>query len=413
MAQDLISLGFGGGQIIGRQADDAARTSALDQLKTMGEVAGQPARNELALFHAELYREEAAAKKHERVVAEKMQEAITRRFGSASAISVGADGTNASLASFPLVMSQIAAEAGSPEKAEKFLEAAVRTMSHEAARDSSRAKLVRDALTAQAKKMDIGGSLLNGVTDQATADEAERRYKQATGESLFEGRPYSQGLVDFMKQGALSTKEALDLRLRESEQDRRKREDSSQEALRESNRVLNEARTRLADARRDNLTKVEGKPVGSPTRTEINSALDLIRDEFKDAKLEGTSVAAVEIAARAKEMLKTNRAIPNFGVALRSAMAEAKQAGDFEKQAAGIVDSINPFAKDSIKFKGGGKTPSSALPVTPDTKNPIKGRYYSPTTGAQVGKVFQWNGSKYVLVPGVVPQQADSESSEE
>ncbi len=390
----LISLGFGGGQIIGQEADDAARMSLLNQIKTMGEIAQQPDEGALKQAHARYYAAQAKEKEQELEMQARLAAAFRNRFGNQLSSTVGVDETGGvTMSSMPLAMSQLAMEAGAPKQAGDWLKQASTIATQEAAREASAARAKKDALIAQKERLSIGAGLLNGVSDQTTADEAERKYQQMTGQSLFEGRKWSPALQDFMRNSALSAKEKIDIDLKQNELDRKEKNDEEVSKLRDTQRALNTARTTLADARRDALEKSGGKPLSSATGNELNQAKALVRSEFPDTKFEGMDIAAVELANRAKEILRGNRAIPNYAAALRQALAEAKQNGDFQSAEATLLGVTNPFGKGTTQYKGGGKSPETAVPATKDTKF-AEGKYYTPTEGPLKGKTLQFKGGK-------------------
>ncbi len=411
---DLISLGFGGGQIIGQQADDAARMSALSQLKLQGDIAQQPAEGDLKRAHAKLYAAQAAKAEEETRQEAAIAQAFKERYGSATAAMAGVAEGKVSMEAMPLALAQIAADAGAPTKAMKYLEDASQMAQRGASARNAEANERQHQLTTKIKEMELGGQLLNGVKDEATAAEAERAFKAMTGKSLFAGRPYSAELVDFMKAGSLSVKEKADLELRREIEDRRVETDKQQESLRETQRVLNQARTNATNARADALRKAGGKPATAPNGKEIEAARTYLGGEFAGAETEGMGEAAIQVAAQAKALLKQNQAIPDYDAALRSVIAQAKQNGDFQefnKTFAGVDVSGVPGVKKIVRFQGRGKTPYSAIPADKDTVR-VVGRYYSPKSGPFVGQVLQWDGKKFKPAvieresPGVSPPPA-------
>jgi len=268
----LTNLGFGGGQIIGQAADDAARIAALSQLQKQGEINAQPGEDQLRKAHARLYNANAAKEEKEAATGAAAALEMQRRFGPGGAARAGVTDGKVPLTAFPLAMADIYIAAGSPTKAMKSVDEASKIASQEAQQVAAAARAGRDRSLDRIRTLEFGAQLLTGVDSPEAAARAEAAYKAETGKSLFEGQPWTPELGQFMRERAMRVVDSENLKLRREAEERRAATERQQEVLRNSTVKLNEARTRQAILRADRIEKDVGKPPNAPNPNDINES---------------------------------------------------------------------------------------------------------------------------------------------
>lgn len=281
----------------------------------------------------------------------------------------------------PLVdMAQIAYDVGSFKRGAALAKSASEILQHERAALNSDANRAKTQLETKLKTIDYGASLLNGVTDQASADMAEAQFQAAVGKSLFEGRPYSPALVARMRQQALSVKEAEELKLSKAKADREAELLPLEKRVKQSQAAANETLASLRKAREAAVGKAGGteKAIPAVTNSELQAALTRVKSELPDLAQEDLADAAYTTAARAKAAMRKSPGLSQ-DAAMRQAISQAQKDGDLE-----VESSFIPFTKDKVRFKGQGKTPEEAIPATTETKYKPDRWYLFP--GGVVGR---------------------------
>lgn len=227
------------------------------------------------------------------------------------------------------------------------------------------------------------GSVLTDVNDQDSYDRALAAYQMTSGRmSRFAGLPYTPELVQRLRDEALSVKDQEAQRIREANAKATKayrdaRLDQHDEAL-----DLNAARLDVTRSREDRLRKGgAGRPL-TISRNERDVASAMITNDFPE--LSGAehnderTTAANTVASEAKTLMQKNPAL-SWSEALSQAYTAER--GNFQ---------ITPgklFGR-TVKFEGGGKSPSTAVPLPKSEKEAKIGKYYYAPNGA-IGK---WNG---------------------
>lgn len=390
---DLASLGFGGGQIIGQQADDAAiaaanaaKMSALMQQHQQGVNAAMPDELKLRQAQARKMNAEADASEIEVAGKKRMLEAIAQWAGKGTAETAGGSSNprTATLAAPMIAMAEIAMNAGDFKSADSYYKNAAEVMHKEAQTVTQRFTQEKTALESLGMRSKIASRHLNAVTDEVSFARAEQDYQRATGESLFDGQAYSPALVDYMKRGTVEVQKQVDQDIARRTRDLQEQKEAREAALDGSRRALMDARTRAANARADAIGKndgtLNGKPVGEPSQRLTDHATTLLKKAFPDLKGAELADARYEIAARAKSLMQANRI--DAGEATRQAMATAVEQGDLQTvETPFTVKGVSiPFTSTKeVKYKAG-NTPQTPMALPPDRKV-VKGKYYNTPMG--------------------------------
>lgn len=302
----------------------------------------------------------------------------------------------------------MAADAGMVSKAGDAAKVAALLRSREAAARSSQTSARLNAIKAVREQAELAGQLLGGATDQATWDYNNALYEMYTGaKSPWSNQPYSSELAQAISDQALTAKERAD-----ADEKALSREDldeyrKSRLKQHDAANALRKARNAIAKARERRLAKAGGKEAGTPARTDLRQAENIILKEFPKLEAGDLEDAAYTISAEAKALRKRNPAL-DANQALQQAFVAAKKAGDFKTEASGIL------RRDKTTFSGAGKTPQTPAAL-PGKDKLVKGRYYLSPTGA----VGQWNGKGFELVGDLLsgdnsdPDEEDLDEDEE
>lgn len=251
------------------------------------------------------------------------------------------------------------------------------------------------------------GSVLEDVTDQESYDRALAAYQMTSGRmSRFAGLPYTPELVQRLRSEAISVRDQESQRIREADQKARAayrdaRLEQHDEALDQS-----AARLEVTRAREARLLKGGGGRPLTISRNERDVASAMITQDFPELsgadRNDERTTAANTVASEAKTLMQKNPAL-SWSEALSQAYTAER--GNFQ---------ITPgklFGR-TVKFEGGGKSPSTAVPLPKSEKEAKIGKYYYASNGA-IGK---WNGKTMEPVgsrrPPVEPDDGDPEGDE-
>jgi len=251
----------------------------------------------------------------------------------------------------------------------------------------------------QTELIDRASGLYANARDQTSWDAANMMFGQMFPgtENPFAGLPYNPKYVEMARGTLLKEKDrlaAIEDSKKTAIQDRlakaREKYLGFREGILERQVADRERRTDLLE--KNGGSTGRNQAVGSPTKKEVVDAGKLLESKLESPLTEADAqVAPLQIASEAKAMLKANKGL-DWNTALERATTNAIKAGDFE-----AVSSLGGFKKET-KFKGGGKTPDTALKASASTAFQV-GRYYIGA-GGQVAK-YNGKGFEPVRAPAV------------
>lgn len=386
MAENLMDLGFIGGQMIGQEQADQ---SQLRKAQAFFQQTGAEENQAQTAFHranTQKLQSDAASR-------QKMLELMVNP-GAPDATSSSA--APASLSAPALRMFDAAVRSGNFEDANKYLKTASEISTQEATAEAARARTQVSQAEVAIKRADRAGSLLNGVTNLQTAVAAEAAYQQEFGQSLFGPAGYTPENVDFLRKAALTVKQRADLQAKEIDQKATERRDSVQASLANARISLLKAQKSLATVREEAVGKVTGtKAVPVPNEQQTRAVRGVLVEKFGVGTTdEGMKVAALAIASRANALRLATPGL-DFEAAVQRALASAEREGDIQIEK-------NTFRPNAMKFLGAGKLPETAMALPP-VKDRIVGRYYQTPKG--IGK-YLGNG-QFEAVPTPLPAEDD------
>lgn len=204
---------------------------------------------------------------------------------------------------------------------------------------------------------------------------------------------YSPQLVDMIRRTGMNSVQQGTEQLKQLEFQEKQRQDSLTNDLKESRIASQNA---YDDARIAHVTtqaKVGAASKG-PTTQELGLAQSLVKEQLGDnvdTKSPAFVQASASIAARAKQIVQTNRAL-TYPQAVQQATEEANKAGDFtqaEDTRSTILGMKIPGtgAVKPAGYSGQGQTQASAMPLPNDKSKLVPGRWYK----APDGRTEQYN----------------------
>lgn len=360
-------------------------TNAMHKL---GEIAMQPGK----MREQEA---DAALKESQLRQQQKLEAMLAARAAGQSP--VGKDGKPLSMADELGDLGSDLINAGSLKQGTELITASSLVRSREARADAQRISADHTKLKMAAETADLQSQILGnqGVVDQATWEQAQAAYYIQTGQAPYAGVPYSKELVNGLRQQALSTKEAFDLKEKELT---REAQDKRAEAIRKIRERELEVKKRNATVREE--AEARKKKAGAPTKpttpaskAESEQAQRLVKRDFEELAGADLDDASFAIANSAKQLRQRNPAL-SMDMAIQQAYNDAKAAGDFQTIERDITGGQ---WKKKQSYLGRGKSATSPLPPpTKDTKR-VEGKYYQLPNG-QVGV---WRGKGWELTGGL------------
>lgn len=392
-----LELGFGAGQLYRQAADEEA-------VKSLAEVASTAVNMEATQTRSQLAKE-AAGREQEmhpwqlreaKAKVEKLEDeaAAEKKLLQGMANLAKRDSTQPmSNSEYFYQLAEQAAAAGSLTKATEYRKLAGAADLQEARMLSAGARAQRDQINAAIRTNELAGSVLAEVKDEASFNAAQARFKELTGEDMVPpGTRYSPGLVDFVRNGALTRSQQLKVKHDEFMRGQAERRTRSQEAANASGNTYRRMNYELAKQREERLAKAGGKVIAAPTKEERGQVATTIDTEIPDMPKEDRKQAAQDIASDAKALQRT---IPGLSwqEAVRRSIANAKKEGDIYTEQGYLGTSIGRQSR----YQGGGRNMKTPLQLPmlhdgkPNTDKLRKGRFY---TNAQ-GLVARWTGEGF------------------
>lgn len=373
------------GSPIGTRARDADRRSdiatGLNAAQTLGELAMQPDTARLRKTQADAAE---LVLRQEQEMSRLMRLSMGQQEG-------GEAQAPTSIADQLDTLARNAAGAGLVSKAQSLAKDAALIRSRENAASASRTTQQLNQLKAIKERTDLTAQLLGGATDEESWKRANALYQFQTGQiSPFADSPYNPQLVERLNEAALTAKERLDaaekgLTRRSLDSFRRGRLSQHDTAL-----ALRKRAKEIAAEREARLARTgTGKAIVAPTKGEVDQASRLIKKDIGDGMdAADLNDAAFTVAAQARALRKANPAL-DAAAALQQALAQAQQAGDFQKDTGIFGTGINT----KVKFAGRGKTAAAPAAIPKEQKALVKDRFYVNASG----QVAKWTGKGFVI----------------
>jgi len=236
--------------------------------------------------------------------------------------------------------------------------------------------------------------ILQGAVDQATWDQANA---QLAGMGLFNKyakAPFTPQLRDALVAQSLTAKEKLDLQMKQIDDERAARHESSWEKFSNQRlQIMKDAAKELKDYRKETLkvSGAGGATAGNPSKDDILAAVQLLKrdPDYKELPKDELNFAARTIAADAQARWKSNKGL-DAATALEQAMQANKEAIKTTSTSYGLFDMT------SKTFKGKGASPTTALPMQgADKAKYKKGLYYETAAGPAI-----FNGDGFDVIDG-------------
>jgi len=206
---------------------------------------------------------------------------------------------------------------------------------------------------------------------------------------------YDPDVVTYINEQALSAKDRATMDFQSRQQDR----------LEEDSEFRKKNQTRLADIaqqRQNNADRIaklkekSGTDASAPNTNDVKAAeaaikAHIFKGDSSTAAPEAIKTGAYAIAARAKALVRTNKAL-DWDTALSRAISESQSNGDWDTDKGYSIFGF-PISDDTTKFvPKPGKTPDMPAPLPADKKLK-KGMYYVTGKGT-----ILWDGTKGVPV---------------
>lgn len=216
----------------------------------------------------------------------------------------------------------------------------------------------KEQLDGSIKKLTLFSSLLDGVHDQASWQQANAMYEmQMKEKNEFAQQPYSPQIVQ-------SLKSASQTALQKAQTEASKAAARSSDASAANSRALvplHQAQTEEVQVRTTNLRKVGGANV-MPKKSTMDMIADYIKTDFGgDVTKESAAAAALPIAEETERLVRDNHR--TWAQASREAYEQAKQGGGVE---AGLTKKA---AKMTVSERAVGEAKDKALLLIDDLIN--------------------------------------------
>jgi hypothetical protein len=279
-------------------------------------------------------------------------------------------------------LAQLAIRSGSPEQAAEYAKASSGLRKNTALMQDAQVKAV-------SKKLNILGSLMDGVSDETSWRQANMQYTMETGEqSPWGGMPYSPDMVGKIRNGVASAKDrAL------TEAAKARTADSIAETKERETRVpLLRAQTVLAEKRAAAVGKNGANLL--PKAQDVRMIMDLQAQDYNFAGTEDSRVIAEPVAERMVDLMRTEGLTRSQ--AAERAYGEAKS------------DQTYVGLRPRARAKG---TLASPL-IIPKTEKELRPNMWYMGQGKYAGQLLQWTGDGFVE-QGEKEREADEEEEDQ
>lgn len=304
-----------------------------------------------------------------------------------AAMSPVAGDQSAQLADSLDMMANLAMRSGNPAQSKDFAVAGS-TLRKNAA------EIQKSKTASMITELNLVGSLMDGVHDEASWKQANAMYQLQTGKPTpYANLPYNPRVVDELRQGIMSAKD----RALTAAAKAREKASEAVEKEREARVPLIRAQTALVQERTTALRKA-GAVVKIPKAGDVKAITDLMTHEFGGSIMpEDARVLARPVAERMLEIMKSQNLTQSQAAV--KAYNEARDSGQF--------GGIRP------RTLLPGQVPAKPLDL-PSDKTKLKPNMYYKGVGNWAGQTLLWTGAAFVPVgksQGEVSPQSDDEDT--
>ena len=388
--EGLAGLGFGGGSIIGQQADDEARRQVLERQKLQTEIEGHADLRSMQAAHGRLYNQQAIDLQLKRDRETEIARLMRARFPESTVQAAGAGEGKIDPLTPLMVMADTMVAAGDiPGAAAAYSKAGtVLNQMSSAANAQSNAELHQ--IQQRQRKLDEKGQILNGVNSPEQAVRAAIAYKKATGEDLFPpGVPWTPALNESVRAQGMTANQR-DIRDHEiAREQRQAKMDALKQRVDTARLGLIEQQTQTEAVRRERLGKGGRNAVGVPTAREEAAARSAVLAAFPGMTLP-VGPLVNDIAVQAKVRMKDpTYGVDSFDEAVEQIIAENVASGAIEEVTSQreipLIGEYLPGKKE-LRYATG-RTPATARPAVPGQVEYNPNIFYKwPGTG----KIVKW-----------------------
>jgi len=249
------------------------------------------------------------------------------------------------------------------------------------------------------ERMSAVNALTAGITDEKSFNAAKMIYMS---DPRFEGVPIppvfqhwnpekTPALIEAVRRG---TKEGIE-RLNSEMRDRELNDKEGLRSAREDHLKWVEENNKVVTAKNAEIARLKakaGKDIGAPTKAEIDMAIRMIADEYKDAKLPASELAraADDVASRAK--------IIRSGTKISAAEATSQAFLEFKPNFDTTVKAWYEFGSSGTKYKRPGAAASTPKPLPVDESgNPDRKQYQlNHVYKLKDGSFGRWTGNGFL-----------------
>lgn len=243
------------------------------------------------------------------------------------------------------------------------------------------------------QQADVIGQHMQGVTDQASYDQAVHQMAQEGMDpkevQILASKPYDPRYVQGLVSHAISAKDAATQKLAmikvQSEQDYHQATLAQRQALETQKEA---AQAALAAAKERNA-KVGGN-VASPTTNDFAVAEGAVKQALPGIDKDTAAALMPDVAARAKALVMQNKGM-DMSTASYRAIQELKDSGQLQSVTTNSKTFLSPFKGEDTtreEYTPKGNSPKEPLPDPGTPHGRVIGKFYNVN-----GQVRQWLGT--------------------
>lgn len=297
-----------------------------------------------------------------------------------------------------LQMGRFAAGKGAMDQANQYFTNATNMATAQFKQQQEQAAMQAGQIKAQIASHGFVASQIGAATNPAEFQQAkfailsDPRVPQNEKENISKMQ-YSPQLVDMVRRTGMNSVQQGNEQLKQLEFQEKQRQDSLTNDLKQTRIASQNAYDEARIAHVTTQAKVGAANKG-PTREEIGAASSFVKGQMGenvDTTSPNFQQAVQSIAARAKQIVGTNRAI-TYPQAVQQATDEAQRSGEFtqaEKPQSTILGLKIPGTggQKSTAYTPKGETQTSAMPLPSNKADLVPGRWYK----APDGRTEQYN----------------------
>lgn len=274
----------------------------------------------------------------------------------------------------------VAMKSGDPTTARELLMRASQAHAQESREAQYKAQQQRYLAETQMKKADRYGQLMRGVKNQQELDAANFIYQAEFGETpaLID---YDPAVVARVQQGATKLRDQIYADHTATMEELAKQRLRNTQGYRAASLGIRQADLERKIEKDRTSKKEGGKDVGSPTKSEIDQAKNILGQDGKLQGLDSASqrTASFDLASRARALRKANPGL-DAGEAMTRALTEQVQEGYYTtKKATGFFDKL--LGRQKAAYGRPGASAGNPLTVPQDRSTMKSGTYYTTPKG--------------------------------